>query len=43
MNNLIVNNMVEKLMDKYIKLWWDTDKSSPIFGEEISLKEKILR
>ena len=43
MDNLIVHNMVEKLNNKYIKLWWDTDKCFPIFGEEISLKEKILR
>jgi len=43
MNNLVVYNIVEKLKDKYIKLWWDTDKCFPSFNAEISLKEKILR
>ena len=43
MDNLIVHNMVEKLKDKYIKLWWDTDKYFPVFDKEFNLKEKILR
>jgi hypothetical protein len=43
MDSLIVYNIVEKLKDKYIKLWWDTDKCFPGFNTEINLKEKILR
>jgi len=43
MNNLVVYNMVEKLKNKYMKLWWATDKYFPQLSEEISLKEKILR
>jgi len=43
MDNLDVYNMVKKLKNKYIKLWWDTDKCFPIFSEEINIKEKILR
>jgi len=43
MDKLVVCRNVEKLNDKYIKLWWNTDKCSPLLGEEISLKEKILR
>lgn len=43
MDNFVVCTIVEKLKDKYIKLWWDTDKCSPIFREEISFKEKIIR
>lgn len=43
MDNSVVYNMVGKFKNKYIKLWWDTDKCFPIFGQEIGLKEKILR
>ncbi|MGH4122713.1 MAG: hypothetical protein ACREV6_07275 [Clostridium sp.] len=43
MGNFVVCNMVKKLKGKYMKLWWDTDKCSPIFNEEISFKEKIIR
>ena len=43
MDNSVVNNMVEEFKDKYIKLWWDTNKFFPSFGEEITFKEKILR
>ena len=43
MDRIIIRNIVEKLKDKYIKLWWNTDKSFPIFKKEIGLKEKILR
>lgn len=43
MDSVVVHNMVEKLKDKYIKLWWDTDKRFLIFKEEIGLKEKMLR
>jgi len=35
--------MIEKLKNKYMKLWWNTDKSFPVLGEEISIKEKIIR
>jgi hypothetical protein len=42
MDNLVVYKMVGKLKNKYIKLWWDADKSFPDFSEEISLKEKML-
>jgi hypothetical protein len=43
MDSIIVSNMVKKLKYKYIKLWWDTDKCSPVFSQEISFKEKIIR
>ncbi|MDV3427802.1 MAG: hypothetical protein LIR50_12380, partial [Bacillota bacterium] len=43
MGKMDSNNNMEKLKGKYIKLWWDTDKSFPALSEEISLKEKILR
>lgn len=43
MYKLDVCNNAEKLKNKYIKLWWNTDKSFHILGEEINLKEKILR
>ncbi|MBU3190925.1 hypothetical protein K9O30_15830 [Clostridium bowmanii] len=43
MDSLVICNTVEKLKDKCTKLWWDTDKFSPIFSEEINLKEKILK
>jgi hypothetical protein len=43
MDNSVVYNMVEKFKNKYIKIWWNTDKCFPIFGQEIGLKEKILR
>lgn len=44
MNNYLgVYTMIEKLKNKYIKLWWATDKSFPVLSEEINLKEKILR
>lgn len=43
MNNLVVYNIVEKLKDKYTKLWWSTDKFFPDFKVEISFKEKLLR
>jgi hypothetical protein len=43
MNTLVVYNIVEKLKNKYIKLWWNTDKCFPGFSQEINLKEKILR
>jgi len=35
--------MIEKLKNKYMKLWWNTNKCFPVLGEEISIKEKILR
>ena len=43
MNNLVVYNIVEKLKDKYTKLWWNTNKCFPSFNVEISFKEKLLR
>ncbi|MGV8982182.1 hypothetical protein [Clostridium sp.] len=43
MDNLLLCNTVEKLKDKCIKLWWSTNKCSPIFSEKISFKEKILK
>ena len=42
MNNLVVCNMVEKLKDKYIKLWWNTDKSFPVFKQQYNFREKLL-
>ncbi|MBU3146051.1 hypothetical protein [Clostridium sp. CF012] len=43
MDNLVVYNTVDKLKNKYIKLWWNTDKCSPIFSKENSFKEKFIR
>ena len=43
MDRIVVYNMVVKLKDIYIKLWWNTSKCFPVFGEEISLKEKIFK
>jgi hypothetical protein len=43
MSNLTVCIIVEKLKNKYIKFWWNTDKSFPLFTKEISFKEKLLR
>jgi hypothetical protein len=43
MDNLVVSSMVEKLKDKYMKLWWDTDNCFPSFCEEITVKDKILK
>ena len=43
LDNFAVHEMVEKLKHKYMKLWWDTDKSFPVLGEEISIKEKKTR
>ena len=43
MDNLAVRTTIEKLRHKYMELWWNTDKSFPVLGEEISVKEKILR
>ncbi|MGV8906181.1 MAG: hypothetical protein ACOH15_06250 [Acetobacterium sp.] len=35
--------MIEKFKNKYMKCWWNTNKSFPVLGKEISIKEKILR
>lgn len=43
MDNIAVNTMIEKMKNKYMKLWWNTDKCFPVLGEEIGIKEKILR
>lgn len=43
LNSSSVQNMVKNLNNKYIKLWWDTDKCFPGFVQEITFKEKILR
>jgi hypothetical protein len=42
MSNLDVYTMVEKLKNKYMKLWWTTDKSFPSFDNEINFKDKII-
>jgi hypothetical protein len=42
MSNLDVYTMVEKLKNKYMNLWWATDKSFPSFNNEINLKDKII-
>ncbi|HEY5534927.1 MAG TPA: hypothetical protein VIL99_08350 [Ignavibacteria bacterium] len=42
MDNLAVDTTIEKFKNKYMKLWWNTDKCFPFLGEEISIKEKIL-
>ena len=42
MNNLVVYTMVEKLKDKYMNLWWATNKRFPVFTKEITFKEKFL-
>ncbi|MEO1815767.1 MAG: hypothetical protein ABGU93_09290 [Acetobacterium sp.] len=43
MDNFVVDEMIEKLKCKYIKRWWSTDKCFPVLGEEISIKEKMIR
>ena len=43
MNSLVVYNLVEKLKDKYIKLWFATNKCFPALSETFSLKEKFLK
>ncbi len=43
MDNVAVNTMIEKFKNKYMKLWWATDKCFPALGEQISLKEKKLQ
>lgn len=43
MDSLVIHSMVEKLKNKYIKLWWNTNKCFPSFKREFTLKEKILK
>ncbi|MDO9492737.1 hypothetical protein [Acetobacterium sp.] len=43
MDNLVVDEMIEKLKCENIKRWWSTDKCFPVLGEEISIKEKMTR
>ena len=43
MDNFVVDEMIEKLKCKYIKRWWSTDKCFPVLGDEISIKEKMIR
>jgi hypothetical protein len=43
LDNLVVDEMIEKLKCENIKRWWSTDKCFPVLGEEISIKEKMTR
>lgn len=42
LDNFVVHEMIEKLKHKYMKLWWNTNKSFPVLDEEISVKEKKM-
>lgn len=43
MSSIVVSKSVEDLKNKYIKAWWDSEKTFPPFKEEIGFKEKFVR
>lgn len=38
-----IDDIIKDFKYKYSKLWWDTEKDFPQFGNKIGLKEKLLK